>query len=557
MRLDHAPENLNAHCTIHDRSQFEVQFNYDVAAEHISAGKTFEHYRVEAYYFFPSNMGITPISYPKETFYRSLYAYIRFKTPEIPELTLLDPLSSQSPLNVLSFHLKQIGMGQNVHEDAAVNEARLFGCIVSSLLRARGKDLEAKMQTAKGRPGDGTAWRDLEGALGDFLSEMPVLIGKYRNLVQEFRLFESRLASLTIDRLRQVDEFLTYRFDHTLADLHFQLQSTWESPTRLARIGDRLHAVAEAEGEYRARSGYITLSPGDDAALALYTYRSGALKKIVDQVLYLDVKTIQEQVRWKNMAAMSGALIAAYWAALTNTQALLKLYTTHLFIAMSIFAVTYVAKDRIKELLRESLWARISRYFPDNKLIIHDPTKSIDVGKCHERVVYMPKAGVPSDVLKVRNTQHAIDLDSERKESVILYQNDLKLFARAILTEHQRRTDIKHILRFSVEDLLGRLDNPTARVQFYDPQSRIFCRLRAPKLYHVNVIFRLTHWDDANRKEPASYHRIRVILDKNGINRIDTVAAGPLDTSAVAKPVEAPTSPLPTLLEPLGEEHLF
>jgi hypothetical protein len=554
MRREHASENLNAQCTIHDRSQFEVQFSYDVAAEHISAGKAFEHYRVEAYFFFPSSMGITPISYPKDTFYRSLYAYIRFKTPEISELTLLDPLSSQSPLNVLSFHLKQIGMGRDVPEDAAVNEARLFGCIVSSLLRARGKELEAKMHTAKSRPGDGLAWRELEGSLGDFLAELPELIGKYRDLVKEFRSFEGRFAAAAIDRLRQVDEFMTYRFDHTLADLHFQLQTTWESPTRLARIGDRLHAVAEAESEYRSRSGYITLTPGDEDALALYTYRSGALKKIVDQVLYLNVKTIQEQVRWKNMAAMSGALIAAYWAALTNTQALLKLYTTHLFIAMSIFAVTYVAKDRIKELLRESLWARISRYFPDNKLIIFDPTKSIDVGKCHERVIYMAKSVVPTDVLKVINTQHAIDLDSERKESVILYQNDLKLFARDILTEHQRRNDIKHILRFSVDDLLGRLDNPTARVQFYDPQTRIFCRVRAPKLYHVNVVFRLTHWDDANRKEPAAYHRIRVILDKNGINRIDTVATGP----AEMQPTNRPSEMLPVPLgNPSGEDPVF
>ncbi|MDB5096859.1 MAG: hypothetical protein JWM80_1280 [Cyanobacteria bacterium RYN_339] len=551
MRQDYGNDNLSAHCTIHDRSQFEVQFNYDVAADNLSDGQAVEHYRVEAYYFFPSNMGISQLSFPRETFYRSLYGYIRFKTPEISELTLLDPLSRQSPLNAISFHVKQIDSGDASAEDKAVNEARLFGCIVSSLLRARAKDLDERMQAAKSRPGDNAAWRELEGALGDFLSDLPELLERYRGLVAEFRTLESRLAPTTLSRLGQVDEFLTYRFDHTLADLHFQLQSTWEAPTRLAKVSDRLHAVAEREGEHRARQGYVSLAPGDDDALALYTYRSGALKKLIDQVLYLDVKTIQETNRWKNFAAMMGALVAAYFAALTNTGFILRLYATNLLLAMTIFAIAYVVKDRIKELLRESLWSKISRYFPDNKLLIHDPTSDIDVGKCKERVIYLTKPSVPADVLKVRNTQHVVDLDQERKETVILYQNDLKLYAREILSEHKRRTDIKHILRFSVEELLARLDNPTARVQFYDPSSRIFCRVRAPKVYHLNVVFRLTHWDERNRKEAPFYHRIRVILDKNGIHRIDTV---PLDGEIYTQ--RKSQGPLPAAV-PIGEENLF
>jgi hypothetical protein len=549
MRLDHGTDNLSAHCTIHDRSQFEVQFNYDVAADHLSAGQAIEHYRVEAYYFFPSNMGISALSFPRDSFYRSLYGYIRFKTPDISELTLLDPLSRRSPLNALSFHLKQLDMGDTSAEDKAVNEARLFGCIVSSLLRARAKDLDERMQAAKSRPGDAAAWRELEGALGDFLSELPELLERYRGLVAEYRTLEARLAPTTLARLGHVDEFLTYRFDHTLAELHFQLQSTWEAPTRLAKISDRLHAVAEQEGEHRARHGYISLAPGDDDALALYTYRSGALKKLIEQVLYLDVKTIQETARWKNFAAMVGAAVAAIWASLTNTGALLYVNSANIVLTMVLFALAYVAKDRIKELLRESLWNRISRYFPDNKLLIHDPTSDIDVGKCKERVIYLTKAGVPADVLRVRNTQHVVDLDQERKETVILYQNDLRLYAREILGEHKRRTDIKHILRFSVEDLLARLDNPTARVQFYDPASRIFCRVRAPKVYHLNVVFRLTHWDERNRREEPYYHRIRVILDKNGIHRIDTV---PLDgTVSVQRKAQGP---LPATLQ---EENLF
>lgn len=552
MRHDNGQETLETNVTIHDRSQFEVQFTYGISAEHISQGKSFEHYRVEAYYFFPTNMGITPLTFPRDDFYRSLHAYIRFKTPEISEITLLDPLGRRSPLNVLSFHLKRFGMGQGLDEVDATNEARLYGCIVSSLMRDRVQDIRHHLDRAKQQANDALLWRELEGYICDFLNTIPELLEKYRALIRDYEAFENRIGTGLIDHLRQVDEYLTYRLDHTLASLHFLLSTAWHAPVRFERVVEVMTELAEAEHQHRIRRGYITLAPGDDAALALYTYRAGALKKLVDQVLYLDVKTIQETARWRNLAAMLGAMAAAFFAGFSDRSYIMPLYQHNLWLALALFATIYVLKDRMKEFLREYVWDHVSRFFPDNKLLIEDPNKNIDIGRCHEKVRYVQKDHVSPDVLAVRNAHHAIDLDQERKETVVIYQNDLKLYAKEILSEHRRRTQIKHILRFSVESLLSRLDNPTARVQFFDQESRVFCRLRAPKVYHLNVVFRVTRYDDRNRGERPQFHRIRVILDKNGIHHIDTVAVGALSPDAVvasrSQAVETP---------PQEEEHQF
>ncbi len=524
MRHDTGIESLDAHVTIHDRSQFEVQFTYGISPEHLTMGKDSEHYRIEAFYFFPSNMGITALNYPREAFYRSLNAYIRFKTPDMSELALLDPLNRQSPLNVLSFFLKRLAMGQGLSEDAASAEARLFGTVLSNVMRTRAIEIEHLLERAKAQ-GDTLIWRELDGQVSDMLNTLPEILAKYRALVADYRSFVPRVSAQLIDRLSHVDEFLTYRFDHTLASLHFHLAAAWSSPVRLDRVSELIHAAADAESEYRDRQGYVTLSPGDDQALALYTYRSSALKKLIDQVLYLDVKTVQETSRWRSLAAMFGAMAAAFFAGFSDRTVTLPLYQHSMWLALTLFALFYVLKDRMKEVLREYVWEHVSRYFPDNKLTISDPTNGVDVGRCHEKVRYLTKKQVPPNVLKVRNASHAIDLDQERKETVVVYRNDLKLYAREILSEHQRRTHIKHILRFGVEDLLARLDNPTAKAQFYDPESRIFCRLRAPKVYHLNVVFKLTRWDDLDRVDKSQYTRIRVVLDKNGIHRIDTVEA--------------------------------
>ena len=544
MRHDNGVESLDAHVTIHDRSQFEVQFTYGISPEHLTMGKDSEHYRVEAYYFFPSNMGITALNYPRESFYRSLNAYIRFKTPEMSELALLDPLNRQSPINLLSFFLKRVAMGQALDEDAASAEARLFGTVLSNVMRTRAIEVEHLLERAKSR-GEAALWRELEGQVCDLLNTIPEILAKYRALVADYRTFAPRVSDQLIGRLVHVDEFLTYRYDHVLASLHFHLAAAWSAPVRLDRVSELIHAAAEAESDYRSRQGYVSLSPGDDQALALYTYRSGALKKLVDQVLYLDVKTVQETNRWRNLAAMFGAMAAAFFAGFTDRSITLPLYQHSLWLGVTLFAIFYVLKDRLKEVLREHVWEYVSPYFPDNKLTIMDPTNEVAVGRCHEKVRYLTKQQVPEDVLKVRNASHAIDLDQERKETVVIYRNDLKLYAREILSEHQRRTHIKHILRFGVEDLLARLDNPTAKVQFYDHESRIFCRLRAPKVYHLNVVFKLTRWDDHDREEAPHYTRIRVVLDKNGIHRIDTVALGASPYAAVPKAAEKAVERLP------------
>ena len=294
----------------------------------------------------------------------------------------------------------------------------------------------------------------------------------------------------------------------------------------MERIVDRLRLVAENEGRHRKAQGFVQLTPSDEDALALYTYRASALKKLVEQVLYLDVKTVQETNRWRSLAAMLGAAAAAFFASASDRSLVFPLFMKNFWLAVALFAVLYVIKDRLKEIGRDYVWTRVARYFPDNKLLIHDPVKDIDMGRCTERVRYADKDKVSKDVLSVRNFNHTIDLDEEREETVIVYQNDVTLNAREILASHQRRQDIKHILRFSVEDLFARMDNPTARVQFYDAASRLFCRLRAPKVYHLNVVFRFTRWDDKNQKEEPTYQRIRVILDKNGIHRIDPVVDG-------------------------------
>lgn len=512
---------FGSHVVLHDRTQFECQFTYEISPSHLSARKDLERCRIEAYYFFPTNMAVSALNFPKETFYRQIRTFLRFKSPDLTPEALLDPLAADSPLNALSYHLKHRALDGTAASEATLrDEARLYGCIVSSLFKNQRREAEELLVQARRRPTDMGRWHALESAVQAFLASGGRLLSRYREVLAE----ADGLPGPLLGQLRQVDEYLTYRFDHTLSALHLALAASWGAPEKLTALGVRMQETASAERTYRIRAGYIVLSPNDPAGLALYTYRSGALKKLVERVLYLDVRTIQENNRWRNLAAMLGAMLAAIVAGWSNQSVVLQLTHVNLWLAVAAFALFYVLKDRIKEGLREYVWEHVSRFFPDNRLMIHDPIKDLPIGRCTERAHYLAKEDLPADVRAVRELHHVVDLDSEREETVLLYRNHVKLNAREILAEHRRRTHVKHFLRFSVDELLPRLDDPHVRVRFYDPETGGFQLTNAPKVYHLNIVFKLQRFDASDEPLAPFYQRIRVVLDKDGIQRIEPVA---------------------------------
>jgi hypothetical protein len=120
----------------------------------------------------------------------------------------------------------------------------------------------------------------------------------------------------------------------------------------------------------------------------------------------------------------------------------------------------------------------------------------------------------------VRSNAHTIELDEEREETVIRYRTDVKV---------DRPTDggparrIKLIFRFNVQSYLARLDNPQVPIRYYDPGVGAFRSDLAPKVYHINVIVRLARWDEWGRIPRTSLMRVRIVVDKDGIVRIDEV----------------------------------
>lgn len=508
---------------LHDRQHFEIAFNYDVSpAATGSDGRA--HFKVDAFYFLPTNLGVSALSYGKDDFFKDVLSYLRFKTPNLSSQTLADPLSSLSPLNILSFNLKQLVEQPEIDgrlEQSTIDEAKLLGTILIANwrdLRKQARELgQAMMRRSRASHSASELLEDIATRLE---GEHAVLM-KFRALRRSYADNRASLSAKMLDALRLVDEYLTYRFDENLAKIHEAFLGVEHA--LVSRFDERLRWLGSFEAGYRQEEGFIQLSSDAPDSLELYTYRTGALKKYLAQVLYLNIRTVREVHRFRGVVAALGAALAAFWSTLGDRNVNVHLHGVSTTALILTIVLVYVLKDRIKEFFKEYLANQVQRLLPDQRLTIIDPMNQRPIGTCRQTVRYEAKRKLPVDIRRIRELSHSIDLDEEREEEVLSYRHSVRLEAKTIHATHLRRMHVKHILRYSVATLLKRLSDPHVKVSRFNERLGRFEVMLAPKVYHVNVVFRLTKLGPDGRTEEPIYHRLRVVLNKDGIERVEPI----------------------------------
>lgn len=506
---------------LHDRQHFEIAFNFDMSPEaaHDDGRANF---RVDAFFFLPTNLGVSALSYGKDDFFKDVLSYLRFKTPSLQTSELADPLNSHSPLNVLTFNLKQLvdrPERDPALEQSTIHEAKLLGCI----LIANWRDLRKQARELGVSLPERTRAAHAEGllrGLGDRLEAEHELLLRFRGLRRAYCENRACLDRQVTETLRLVDEYLTYRFDENLAKIHEACAGSPET----ASIEERLRWLGRLEATYRRDEGFIELSSQDSERLELYTYRTGALKKLLAQVLYLNVHTVRETHRFRSLVAAFGAGLAAFWSVYGNNGVQFQFHGRSTGLVLLGIILVYILKDRLKDFFKEYLVHQVQRLLPDMRMTIIDPISRQRIGSCRQTVRYEQKAKIPEDIRHVREFAHSLDLDEAREEEVLSFRHAMILEARTINATHARQMHVKHILRYSVANLQRRLSDPHTRVPHFSDDSGRFEVVLAPKVYHVNVVFRVTPLrSDGHGLEPV-YHRLRVVLNKDGIERIEAVA---------------------------------
>lgn len=488
----------------HDLYNFETKIDYVIDRTQEKKNSSF---LLETFFFIPESLQINEESYKRKQYFLDLNNRIRFKTPQMSIKGLLDKNNTLSPVNVILEKLQEIEYGSTEREleIRIEREIRLLACIIKVSLRDQFNYYLDNFQTLKKQ-------YDIDKLLGVFLESIENLEEMIIDLRNKFLL--AQVPIKLREAFRFADEYISLQIKTWVA----QTLKIIEKQLDAINLG-KLIEIIEREQEYR-RSINSKLILDENSSNEEFTYHESIFKKYVQGVLYLEKRKKDPRSTFIEVLYSVAAGLAMFFSLFLGFFFLIGFEINSLpFIIGTV--VIYMFKDRIKDNIRGISNRAIGLYFPDKRVDIMDEFYKKKLGEIREKVHYIEFIDLPQDILQIRRSGNESPLEEEGKPEVVLsYKQALLLFHNKIDQIHTRKKNISNIIRFNVREFLRYADDPIQNELLWNNIKRTVDIIPVSKVYHLNIVVKLTNSIGKEVKK-VSVKKFRVILDQNGINRIE------------------------------------
>lgn len=299
MKHESDQELIKAAIGIHDRTQVEVVFAY-LPHRQGAAPTASQSYQVDAWFFVPPATGITPQSYPKVKFYNDLRPLLRLREPRLRYKELLgDPACSDlSPIAFIRNYLEGVRAGvASASPELVIDEIHLFACSYLSYSFRKVKRRTTKLRRlAEGVDSPEARElfaQDFEKALG-VIQKSHRILRAWRKIRADAEAMPADLLSAVRQEIALADEYCSYAFRDGVAIVMQMLPDLdgWLTEEEASRCHGRLRTFLRYERRYARQAHTIWMDPDDQLEqMERYVARRSALKKHMQRVLYLDLRT--------------------------------------------------------------------------------------------------------------------------------------------------------------------------------------------------------------------------------------------------------------------------
>ncbi len=479
---------------IHDRTHLEFAVDYQV-----DPGARSNAYEWEAFFFVPESLRLDGKTYDKQDIYADLQSYVRFAVPTVSFGAL-----AGEPLD----ELRQVmAVGDR---EAQMRELRLYACLV----RAAG--VQARRIITEALEGDSDARATALAAAARMVTDARRITSGLRDLLATVPPDDDTLRTAA----SWVDEDVSRLMETLLGSLSVRLTKA-DAP---AGLRQSVVDAAVAEARYRSEQGLDGVGRVgiDKRDVEHLEFRRHVLKRFTSSVLWLrpEVREGARMVLEVLYALAAGVAMAfAVAAAIWNGNPMAT-DSERIWRWSAIAVLAYMGKDRIKASLQSIFSRVVSRHFPDRRWRIRDRERGIVLGKVDEQSAFVPWAELPEPVLAKRRSTRKHPLEEQaRPERVLWHRKLVRLSAEHVAEADRRFHALTEIFRLDMRRWLAHTDDPKRKITFADPLEGRVCSAVAPRVYNIGVVYRLRRQGE----ERAPWRRIRVVVSRKGIRRIDHI----------------------------------
>ncbi len=480
---------------IHDKYQFELKIGYKILEEDIDTL-----YNIEMYFFIPNSLDVNKNNYSKTDFYNDLQTYIRFKSPAVI-LRNIASGNGDSPVQKLKNSFEQfIGHPDEATTANFIRQIKMFSCIIKSALRDH-VHFVTKQKINE----------DFNALINEYITLVPVIAAKYRELRSIINV--PNISEKLYSNYLFGDEYLSFMIEESTFNLINFIKK--HHPSEKEDFVKKLYDIIKAELNHRKSNQFPSIPMDDDDNEELI-FRKSVLKKFTSSVLYLKTTTEKEGVLLEQILFGIAAGFSMIFATAVAFYSQMKYgsISTAVFI---ILIISYIFKDRIKELLRIYFAKKMSTYLFDHKINIFTAEKE-KVGWTKEVFYFTNDQNVPKEIMQIRNRDHITEIENGwMGEKIAVYMENVNLFSKKLTDIYKDYTmeGINNIMRFDVSKFLHKMDNPKKSLYVLDGQGHK--EVHGKRVYHLNLVIKYTSKHDTTHK------RFRIVLNRDGIRRIEEI----------------------------------
>ena len=322
------------------------------------------------------------------------------------------------------------------------------------------------------------------------------IVGEYRNIYRFVNVprVEPKLRGYYLFG----DEILTHFIDLQAFRVLKKIDKLLAANPQLSSVREQIVALMRDEKEYKCSMGYDSVDADNPKGNRQLVFRYGMLKKYVESDLYIRLNKKRDGFAVEQVYYSIAAGLAMIFATAVAWFAQLKYgnITGPLFVVL---VVSYMLKDRIKDLMRYYFAHRLGNKFFDNKAQIKIQDRV--VGEIKEGVDFISDSQTPREVLDVRSRSSLVEAENRIfEEKILLYRKRVVLDSGSLNSDSMYHLNgINEILRFHTHRFTQKMDNPEVPVNTLDDEGRVQT-VRVQKIYYINLVMQLCEGKNTNYK---------------------------------------------------------
>ncbi|HPG33399.1 MAG: hypothetical protein H6541_03770 [Lentimicrobiaceae bacterium] len=477
---------------IHDKFSVEIKLGFIARKK-----QEISDFAVNTWLFIPNSLDINRFTYQKSDFYRDLKSNIRLITP----VYLLRNIAvrENEPFLLMEKAFQELASQPSRARIAEYEyHIRMFVSIVKSALREEINHIS-----------ENGSDEDLGYLVDSYIESVKTIAENYRQLRRIINV--STINKELMNYYLFGDEFLS----NLLEQHSFKLMSGLrKSPDLSPDISIKLMKLITDEVAYKQAKGYPVVEKESPDRNRDLVFRLSLLKKYAENELFLTTNKRRDGVLIEQvyMSIAAGISMVFATAMAFSFQQKFGNFTMPFFVAL---VVSYMLKDRIKELSRYYFAHKLGRRFFDHRTDVS--LSNHNIGWSKESMDFISESKVPAEVLKTRNRSAILEADNRNnREKIILYRRLVRLNRKSLNECSQYPTSgMNDIIRFNVSNFVQKMDNPIVPL-FIPGENGSIGIVKGEKMYYINLVIQFKN------EEQSEYKRYRIVMNRKGIKEIES-----------------------------------